>query len=274
MYKSAPLFAHTLFDGPLFIAAPMISPWRLAPALVLLVLLPLGVARAGPPFVTDDPDPVEDGHWEINSAAAGVRTASATTGVVPQFDINYGAAPGVQLHVMPQMAYSRPADGTRAYGVGDTELGVKVRFVDANGPRGEWMLSVYPFYEAPTGSARRGLGAGASSVYLPLWLQWSGGGWTTFGGGGYWIDSGTGRRNAWAAGWTVLYQFTPDLQLGGEVFGKTADTVGARRSAGFNVGGTYALGENSALLFSAGRGIVNAADSNAAAWYLGWRLTR
>jgi len=255
----------------------MITPPRLRAALASLALLLVAVAHAGPPFVTDDPEPVEYGHWEINSAATGLHTGTGTTAFAPQIDANYGAAPGVQLHVMPQLAYSRPGGepgAGRAYGVGDTEFGVKIRFADATGPAGEWMLSMYPLYQAPTGNARRGLGAGAPSVSLPFWLQWSGGGWTTYGGGGYWIDSGAGRRNAWAGGWLALYQFTPGLQLGGEVFARTADTVGARGSAGFNVGGTYDLSDEAALLFSAGRGIANASNTNEAAWYLGLRITR
>lgn len=255
----------------------MIPPPRLRSLLASLAFLLVAVAHAGPPFVTDDPEPVENGHWEINSAVTGFRSGVGTTAFAPQIDVNYGTAPGVQLHVMPQMAYNSSGGesaGPRAYGVGDTEFGVKLRFVDETGPAGGWMFGTYPFYEAPTGNARRGLGAGAPSVYLPFWLQWTGGGWTTFGGGGYWIDSGAGRRNAWAAGWVALYQFTPDLQLGGEVFARTAEAVGAHGAVGFNVGGTYDLRKDGALLFSVGRGIVNASYTDETAWYLGIRITR
>ncbi len=242
-----------------------------------LAFVLIAVAHAGPPFVTDDPEPVENGHWEINSAVTGIRTSAGSMAFAPQIDINYGAAPGVQLHLMPQMAYSRSggeSGSTRAYGIGDTELGVKIRLIDQTGPDGGWMFSMYPLYEAPTGNARRGLGAGAGSEFLPFWLQRTGGGWTTFGGGGLWINSGAGRRNAWAAGWVALYQFTPDLQLGGEIFARTADAIGAHGTAGFNFGGTYDLRKNVSALFSAGRGIANVSDTDEAAWYLGIRITR
>lgn len=257
--------------------APMTSTSTFRSALAAALSLLAAATHAGPPFVTDDPDPVDDGHWEINSAATGVHAANGTTVFAPQVDANYGAARGVQLHLQPQMAYSVPAGapaGPSAYGVGDLEIGVKFRVVDWTGADGEWMLSAYPLYEAPTGSARRGLGEGASSGFVPVWLQWSGGRWTSFGGGGYWIESGPGRRNSWASGWAALYQFTPALQLGGEVFARTADSVGAHGTAGFNLGGTYALNPDCALLFSAGRGIVNVASTDEAAWYLGIRITR
>ena len=45
------------------------------------------------------------------------------------------------------------------------------------------MIGVFPLVEAPTGDARRGLGAGHTREFLPLWLQKSFGGWTTYGGG-------------------------------------------------------------------------------------------
>jgi len=250
---------------------------RFSLALASLALLLVTDARAGPPFVTDDPEPVGKGHWEINSAVTGTRSDAGTMAFAPQIDINYGAAAGVQLHVMPQLAYSsssaEPA-GRRAYGVGDTEYGIKLRLIDEDSATGEWMAAIYPFYEAPTGSARRGLGAGAQSEYLPLWLQWRAGGWTTYGGGGYWFNAGAGRRNAWSGGWVVLYQFTPALQFGAEAFARTADSDGARGAAGADIGGTYDLRDDVALLFSAGRGIVNAASTDQASWYLGIRITR
>jgi hypothetical protein len=44
-------------------------------------------------------------------------------------------------------------------------------------------------------------------------------------------------------------------------------------SSGFNLGGTYDLNENYHLLFSAGRGIQNAMDTNQFSYYLGLQLT-
>ena len=246
---------------------------RIACALALLAWA--GTSRAGPPFVTDDPEPVDYGHWEINSAVTGTRSVGTTNAFAPQVDTNYGAAPGVQLHVQPQVAYTSmggSASTQHAYGLGDTELGIKLRLLDQAAGDGQWMLSFYPFYEVPTGNAARGLGAGAHSEYLPLWLQWAGGGWTTFGGGGYWINPGAGRRNAWAGGWAALYQFTADLQLGGEVYARTADSADSRTSAAFNIGGTYSLGKDTALLFSLGRGLVNT-PGNQASGYFGLRVT-
>lgn len=224
-------------------------------------------AYAGPPFVTDDPEPVEYHAWEVNYALTGVRDAGGTMDFLPQIDANYEPAPGVQLHVQPQAAYSRVAR-VQAHGIGDTELGLKRRLTPE--PEGEeaWMVSAYPLYEVPTGNARRKLGAGFSSTYLPLWAQRSFGGWTVY-GGGYWFDPGAGNRNAWAGGWVALYRWNERLQLGGEWYGKTADTAGASGSSRFDLGGTLRLAKDYSLLFSAGRGLGNAAATDVASFYLG-----
>ena len=53
-------------------------------------------ALAGPPFVSDDPEPTEAGHWEIYGFAAGAHMAGETDGAAG-LDINYGGAKELQL---------------------------------------------------------------------------------------------------------------------------------------------------------------------------------
>lgn len=225
------------------------------------------LAYAGPPFITDDPEPVDYQAWEVNYALTGSRDRNGTSAFLPQIDTNYGIASGVQFHVQPQLAYTSQG-GSRAYGLGDTELGLKYRLTPESENADDWMASLYPLVEIPTGNASRNLGAGASSFYLPLWLQTSRNGWTTYGGGGYWVNNGPNAKNAWAGGWVALYQVTERLQFGGELLGKTADIPGGHGTTGFNLGGTYGLAKDYNLLFSAGRGLTNAADSNEKSVYL------
>jgi hypothetical protein len=94
-----------------------------------------------------------------------------------------------------------------------------------------------------------------------------------FGGGGYWLDHGNGARNAWAGGVTALYEVNENLQLGGEFFGGTRRRVDEGGATGFNLGGTLQLRKGLALLFSAGRGLHNAAQSDQGAVYLGLRTS-
>jgi hypothetical protein len=107
----------------------------------------------------------------------------------------------VQIHLIIPDAYRRPKGGSTLFGPGDTELGVKYRFIQES----EYvpMMATFPLLELPTGSKARGLGIGRAQLYLPLWLQKSWGPWTSYGGGGYWINPGTGNKNHWYAGWLL-----------------------------------------------------------------------
>lgn len=238
-----------------------------------LYLMLSAAAWAGPPFRTDDPEPVDYQHWEFYSFSAGTHIAGDTSGVLPGIEINYGALPDTQLHVVAPMAYDHPdASGTK-FGYGDTELGVKYRFIqeDDNGWRP--MVGVFPLFELPTGDAHRGLGTGHGHAYLPVWLQKSFGKWLTYGGGGYWINPGGGNKNYWFAGWLLQYQLTDALALGGEVFHQTASATSTRNMTGFNLGGVYDITDHHHILFSAGRGIENVTTTNAFSYYVAYQLT-
>ena len=67
------------------------------------------------------------------------------------------------------------------------------------------------------------------AAFIPIWLQKDFGDWTTYGGGGYWINPGPGNRNYWFAGWLLQRQVTKQLALGAEVFHQTASMAGRRR---------------------------------------------
>lgn len=238
----------------------------------LLTGVSSGAVWAGPPFITDDPDPVNYQSWEINNAVVGTRVAGQTSAFAPQIDANYGILPGVQFHFQPQMAYYS-APGQHAWGLGDTELGLKYRLTPADAPEGSWEASLYPLVELPTGDANRNLGSGTWREFLPLWVQTVRGNWTFYGGGGYWFNGGVFGQNAWQLGAVALYQFTPKLQLGGELMTLTATTIGGQSTRGFNVGGNYALTEGYSLLFSLGQGLINVSTTDQASFYLALQIT-
>ena len=52
----------------------------------------LGPAHAGPPFITDDPEPVDLGNWEVYGFSAGASGHGDTAGLGPSVEVNYGAA--------------------------------------------------------------------------------------------------------------------------------------------------------------------------------------
>ena len=249
---------------------PELPPRRSASitAAILMVALP---AYAGPPFVTDDPEPPELGHWEINSAFAGTLVQGGGNAALPVVDANYGGAPGLQLHIQPQMSYVRTATGGH-YGFGDLEVGAKYRFIDEDKDGWAPMVAVYPLFDIPTGDKGHGLGAGVGRTFLPIWVQKTIGKWTVYGGGGYGINPGDEGKNAWRFGGVALYQFTEKLQFGGELYQQTAQAQGDKDAPGFNLGGGYGLAENLNLLFSAGCGLAHASKNNQFSGYLGLQV--
>jgi hypothetical protein len=255
---------------------PRSSP--LATVVLAAALLAGQAARAGPPFVTDDPEPVDLGHWEVYAFSDGAVDRGDASGVGPSIEVNYGAAPNLQLHVIGNLAYDDPAGGPAVMGLGDTELGVKYRFVDPG--KDDWwpQVAIFPLVEVPTGEARRNLGAGQAQAFLPVWVQKDFGKWTTYGGGGYWINPGPGNRNYWFAGWLVQRQVTDKLALGAEIFHQTSSTIGRGGASGFSVGGQYDFTDHYHLLFSVGRGgLAYAVDAAAVrdpvTYYLAFQKT-
>jgi hypothetical protein len=259
------------------------SPFVASLVTLLTIVGKSSPVLAGPPFLTDDPEPVDYGHWEIDSFSMGTIVHDDAAGALPGVEINYGALPGVQLHVKASIGFnSQDFTGTE-FGYGDSEIGVKYRFINPGDDDWWPQVAIYPAVDAPTGSVVHGLGTGATHAFLPLWMQKNFGKWSTYGGGGYWINPGPGNRNYWFLGWQVQRQVTSNLTLGGELFHQTASTtgepgsvgfpLGTQVTTGFNLGGTYDFSDNYHLLFSAGRGIQNADTSNRFAYYLGFQWT-
>jgi hypothetical protein len=157
---------------------------------VLLLTFPL-TAMAGPPFLTDDPEPVDYQHWEFYVASMHTQTADGWSGTAPHIELNYGVITNVQLHLIAPLAYNVPNEGSAHFGYGDTELGVKFRFLQETEYLPE--MGVFPLLEVPTGKESDGLGSGHLQAFLPLWLQKDFGDWTVYGGGGYGINPGAGN---------------------------------------------------------------------------------
>jgi hypothetical protein len=212
-----------------------------------------GSLRAGPPFVTDDPEPVEYQHWEFYVASQHSNSSDGWSGTAPHIELNYGVVPNVQLHLIAPLAYDAPSGGNTHYGYGDTELGVKFRFLQESDHSPQ--AGVFPLLEIPTGSEREGLGNGQMQLFLPLWLQKSFGQWTIYGGGGYGINPGTGHENWGFGGVVVQRQIIKNILLGAEVYHRTTMDSGGRDDIAFNIGTVIDFTEHRHLLISAGRSL-------------------
>ena len=236
--------------------------------LLFQIIITTFVAWAGPPFVTDDPEPVGYRHWEIDVASQMLKDKDGISGTAPHFEINYGLLPDVDLHTIIPLSYVSPNEGSTNYGFGDIELGIKCRFVQES----DWlpMVGTFPLVDLPTGNHGRGLGNGKVKVFIPIWLQKSWAPWTTYGGGGYWYNPGADNKHYWFIGWAVQRDMSKKITLGTELFYTTPKAVGEGNQIGFNVGGFFNFTEEHHILFSAGRDIHG---PNRFSRYIAYQLT-
>lgn len=233
------------------------------------------VAMAGPPYSTDDPEPTDYRSFEIYMYSAGTHADGNTSGTLAGLEINYGAAPNLQLSVAVPFAYDKGVGHGTLYGYGATEFGVKYRFMQEDDDGWTPQVSFYPSAEIPIGDSDRpqGIGGGHARYFLPLWAQKSWGPWTTFGGGGYWINPGNGDRNYWFMGWALQRQMTANFSMGAEIFHQTEDTVRSEESSGMNIGAIYDLSNRWHLVGSVGTGVQNARHTDETTYYLAVKWT-
>ncbi|MDP4003542.1 hypothetical protein [Methylobacterium sp. NEAU K] len=215
-------------------------------ALVLLLATSLPV-QAGPPYITDDPEPTDTGHWEIYHFGMGTRTFGVTAGQAGM-DINYGAYKDLQLTaVIPADFEHGP---TSNVGVGDIELAAKYRFLHQAEGDITPDVAFFPRLFLPT--ANRTFGSGRLEVFLPVWAEKDFGDWSLFGGGGYTINPGLNQHNYWLGGAVLQRTITDQLSLGVEVYHQTSAAVSTAPLTGINLGLTYKLFDHWSLLAAGG----------------------
>jgi hypothetical protein len=224
-----------------------------AAGIAIACLLVINSARAGPPFVTDDPEPPPPGGWEINIPYIVERASGTTEMDAPLFDLNYGL-PDIQLKLeIPIKIVHEDNNGTAA-GVGDLLIGVKWRFF--NSEKSQLQIGMYPQLLVPTGDHARGLGEGRVAFVLPLVAQKTWHKWTLYGNVGFWWRTAAETRNYVYAGAVLEREINERLTLGVELFGNSPKERRANSDFAFNVGGTWKLSRRLNLLFTGGRDIV------------------
>jgi hypothetical protein len=239
-----------------------------AGAVLAVALASSRAAVAGPPFLTDDPEPVDQGHYELYVFGTRDADVAGATTTGPALEFNAGILPNVQFHVVAPYVSVAPALGPSAGGYGDTEIGVKYRFIQET-PHAP-QVGIFPMAELATGNGASGIGNGVTWYRLPVWIQKSWGPWTSYGGGGWALNAAPGMRNYPFAGWLLQRDLSPQLTLGAEVFTQGASGIGAGAFTVYNVGGSYNPSPQLSVLFSAGHSFIGAQH---AVGYLGLYYT-
>jgi hypothetical protein len=247
----------------------------------LFLLLMLAVhgmrAQAGPPFQTDDPKPVDLGHYEAYIFGTVDGTPAEIDSAGPAFEFNWGAVPNVQLHAILPFGAVLPSNnpiyfpggtGSRAFGLTDMELGVKYGFVKQTRHRPQ--IGSFTMFEIPTGSYSQGLGVGRVWYKLPIWVAKDFGPWSLCGGLGYAVVPQTQFRNYFYGGYLVKRVVSKKLELSAEVFSHAREGFAAAQtqsSTMIDAGGYYHFkSPGLQLLFAYGHSIAGQTENYA---YLG-----
>lgn len=227
-------------------------------------------ALAGPPYATDDPVPTDYRSFEVYMYSEGTHTDGDTSGTLAGVEVNYGAAPNLQLSVAVPFAYDTGTGRGTLYGYGAVEIGAKYRFIQEQDHGWRPQVSFYPSAELPIGDSDRpaGIGGGHARYFFPIWAQKSCGPWTTFGGGGYWVNPGKGDRNYWFMGWALQRQITSNFSIGAEIFHQTRDTQPGEGSTGASIGAIYDINDRWHLVGSVGTGVQNVRQTDESTYYV------
>jgi hypothetical protein len=226
-------------------------------------------AMAGPPYMTDDPEPTDFKHFEIYTFTSGTAARDGTSGEAG-LDINYGGAPNLQLTATLPVAYDFPQSGAAAAGPGNIELAAKYRFLTQQ----NFGLDVAVFPRLFLPSLATNVGDQHASFLLPIWAQKDWGDWSAFGGGGCELNrSSDNSRNFCEAGLVVTRQWTKALQVGLEIFHQTPSTQGGLAMTSIGAGWRYDVNDSFHLLGYLGRGIQNTNETDRLNWYASMLFT-
>jgi hypothetical protein len=230
--------------------------------LLLALTAVSGIAEAGPPYQSDDPEPTDFKHFEIYLFTNGASIRDGSGGAFG-VDFNYGATPNLQLTAVFPVEYDHPSGANSLTGLGNIELAAKYRFLHQADVG--WDVAVFPRVFLPSASAQ--VGERHFSLLVPLWLGKDWGRWSTFGGGGCVIGRSGESQNYCLAGWALTRAVARNLKLGAEIVHQTPDTRGGHASTGVGAGLLYDLNDNFHLLAYAGPGLQNAAETGRYSWY-------
>ena len=248
---------------------PSMRCLRSLPIALGLLLAFAPASRAGAPFVTDDADTTDTGHYEIDLGLQYTHLRGDNTGAFPSTEVDYGVTDNLELHTLVSLGFDQASGAPLHVGPGDSEIGIKYRFFDADDWGWRPGLAFAPTLIAPTGNPKLALGTGRTHAFLPLWLSKDFNQWTVFGGGGYTINPGPGNVDWWFAGVGVIYEINPQWTVGAEAYRTTKATTDGAPGTAFNLGVIYTYSAVHHPMMTIGRNLDNAAQNNLLSIYIG-----
>jgi hypothetical protein len=246
-------------------------------------------AQGGPPFITDDPAPPGNHHWEINFGWIANHNPGQSYYEIPDVDMNYGWGNRIQLKWEQPLAAGTNANNSTGVGLGESLLGVKFRAWQHYIPGREktddnidFSIGTYPqvSLNTPARSAQRGIVESGPQYYLPIEITTQLGLLALDGEVGRWIGNAN-EPDQWGRGLIAGHSFSDRFEAYTELYDLQAiDRVGAQpkqRSLTLDAGGRRSLDKENhfRLLFMGGRAIQSVTVQNGEpSWiaYLGVQL--
>ncbi len=250
----------------------LLVKYFLIAVLFIFIQFTIIFAQGGPPMLTDDPNPVEKGHWEINNAITLEHDHEIGEEFeVPLEDFNYGLSNSVQLKYEVPFILKHTFGSTIIGGLGKSNFGVKWRFL--NNEKYRISISTYPqfLFNIIPASAEREITDKGIELLLPFELL------KEFDNYSIAIEAGrefeSKDQGEWKFG--LLYDRTLSKKVGIAVeISGISDYTFKNNELFLNVGSRIILTEDSKLLFSVGNNfIVHNSDENKFIGYFGLQIT-
>src|SRR5580698_10574034 len=231
---------------------------RILGASLLALVAAASPAFAGPPYITDDPEPTETGHWENYLYTESAHVAGGINTPAAGIELNYGAFEDTQLTMSVPLT---PNPGPLGMGVVWAPLGggIKYRFIEEDDDGWRPQVAFFPSVDIPVGPANRG--APVTELF-PIWAQKSFGPWQMFGGGGYTNNPGPGNRDFANYGIALQNQVTKELALGVEFFGAEKDSVDSHPTSAIGIAALYDFSDLWHVVGSVNTGVSNAHEAD------------
>jgi hypothetical protein len=246
-----------------FMLRRLISGGFVLSALVLLCLPAL--AQGGPPYYTNDPGTPGPFNWEINVGYMPFLYSNQSVSHTPDVDLNFGVGERIQLtYENAWLRVHNPSSKT-AFGLGQSNPGVKWRFYDA-GESG-LSVSVFPqmFLNNPNDAVRRGITPASQSFLLPLEFSKKFGPVDVDYELGYqFVHKGP---DGWLMGLVVGHEFTKKFEMDVELYNQSTFNPSENQPT-IDFGARYKLHSPIILLVMAGRSLEPARSNQT--YFLGY----
>ena len=233
-------------------------------------MLWLSPALAGPPYITDDPEPTDTGHWENYLFVEGARVEGQRFTPMAGIELNYGAFENTQLTLSVPL---NPNPGPGGIGVvwAPLGMGVKYRFIQEDEDGWRPQVAFFPSVAIPVGPANAGAPVTELLAHLDAEILRR-------------LDRVRRRRlhqqsRARATATSPITasrlqnQVTKDLALGVEVFGADKDSVDGHATSAVGLAALYDFNDLWHVVGSVNTGISNAHDADQFSYNLALKWT-